>query len=218
MRIIRTPLILISLIVLLNSCKNINKPGTPVERWTEQKVNDWYKEQGWLVGANFVPSSAINQLEMWQGETFDTEGIERELSWANKLGFNTMRVFLHHLLWEQDSTGFIKRIDKYLEISGKNNIKTMFVLLDDVWNPDPKLGKQQEPKKNLHNSGWVQSPGREILTDSTQWHIIEGYVKGIITHYSNDSRVVIWDLYNEPGNPNGSSYKKLEPANKKKHS
>lgn len=85
----------------------------------------------------------------------------------------------------------------------------MFVLLDDVWNPDPKLGKQPEPKKNLHNSGWVQSPGREILTDSTQWHIIEGYVKGIITHYSNDSRVVIWDLYNEPGNPNGSSYKKL---------
>ncbi|HEY0049365.1 MAG TPA: hypothetical protein VGB68_08785, partial [Pyrinomonadaceae bacterium] len=39
------------------------------ERWTEQKAKDWYAAEGWLVGANFVPASAINELEMWQADT-----------------------------------------------------------------------------------------------------------------------------------------------------
>ena len=34
-------------------------------RWSEQKANAWYAQQPWLVGSNYVPKSAINQLEMW---------------------------------------------------------------------------------------------------------------------------------------------------------
>ena len=216
-------LLVICIIVTFISCQTKQKSSeksniNTSQRWAEQKVNEWYQEQGWLVGANFVPSSAINQLEMWQTETFDTTGIERELKLANELGFNTMRVFLHHLLWEQDSTAFIKRIDKYLKISEKNNIKTMFVLFDDVWNPYPKLGKQPEPNLNVHNSGWVQSPGHEVLVDSVKCEKLQNYVKGILFHFKNDNRVIIWDLYNEPGNTNGNSYSKLEPIHKEKYS
>jgi hypothetical protein len=190
------------------------------QRWSEKKINKWYKKQGWLVGANFAPSTAINQLEMWQADTFDPETIDRELGWAADLGFNTMRVFLHHMLWEQDAQGFINRIEQYLEIADQHGIKTMLVLLDDVWHPYPQLGKQPEPQPHVHNSGWVQSPGHEVLIDSKKCDALEPYIKGIMTHFKNDKRVVIWDIYNEPGNTNGGSYGKkgMEPENKSKYS
>ncbi len=38
-------------------------------RWIPEKANKWYATQPLLVGANFVPSTAINQLEMFQAET-----------------------------------------------------------------------------------------------------------------------------------------------------
>lgn len=211
------------LLGILIACQTKKKNSEEVnnnakQRWSEQRVNEWYIKQQWLIGANFVPSSAINQLEMWQTETFDPERIEKELIWAEKLGFNTMRVFLHNLLWEQDSEAFIKKIETYLEISDKHNIKTMLVLLDDVWHPYPKLGKQPEPKPYVHNSGWVQSPGHEVLVDSIKCDKLEDYIKGVISHFKNDERVLIWDLYNEPGNTNGSSYGELEPKNKGQYS
>lgn len=204
--------VVISIILTLMVC-SVN-----AKRWSEKKANRWYKKQGWMVGANFTPSSAINQLEMWQVETFDIELIDKELQWAQDLGFNTMRVFLHHLLWEQNSTQFLNRIEQYLEVADKHNIKTMLVLLDDVWHPIPKLGVQANPTPHVHNSGWVQSPGREILIDSNKCDQLEPYIKGVISHFKNDKRVVIWDIYNEPGNTNGNSYGKLEPKDKSKYS
>ena len=192
--------------------------GNEAKRWSEKKANRWYQKTGWLIGANFAPSTAINQLEMWQAETFDPETIDRELSWAEDLGYNTMRVFLHNLLWQEDPKEFIQRIEQYLEIADKHGIRTMLVLLDDVWHPYPKLGKQADPKPYVHNPGWVQSPGHEVLIDPEKCDELEGYIKGIISHFSKDKRVVIWDLYNEPGNTNGSSYGKMEPENKGKYS
>src|SRR5689334_2947803 len=86
-------------------------------RWTVQQAKSWYQKQPWLVGSNYNPASAINQLEMWQADTFDPAGIDRELGWAEKIGMNTMRVYLHNLLWEQDATGFKQRLDSFLEIA-----------------------------------------------------------------------------------------------------
>jgi len=183
--------------------------------WPAEKANAWSKAQPWLVGANFGPSTAINQLEMWQAETFDVETIDRELGWAESLGMNSMRVFLHNLLWEQDKDGFLKRMDQFLGLCSKHKIGVMFTLLDSVWDPDPKVGKQREPQKGLHNSGWVQAPGRVILSDAKQHDALKPYVFGVINHFKNDARVHVWDLINEPENDNRSSYGKSEPANKK---
>ncbi len=138
-------------------------------QWSVEKANQWYEKTGWLIGVNYTPSTAINQLEMWQAATFDPETIERELGWAEELGFNTIRVYLHDLLWKQDSEGFIKRIEKFLSIADSHGIRVMFVLFDGVWNPYPHLGEQPEPTPHVHNSGWVQSPGAEVLSDSTRW-------------------------------------------------
>lgn len=225
MRMMRINLLLICLLsFFLQQCgapsgKEENKQEAAAdaqlrEVWSKEKANAWYEQQGWLVGANFNPRTAINQLEMWQAETFDAATIDEELGWAEALGMNTMRVYLHDLLWDQDSTGFLKRIDAFLEISSRHGIKPLFVLFDSCWDPFPETGKQRAPKPHLHNSGWLQSPGYDALTDPAQVPRLERYVKGVVAAFANDSRVLGWDVWNEPDNLNTRAYGDVELENK----
>lgn len=184
------------------------------QRWTEQQANEWYTTQPFLAGANFLPSTAINQLEMWQAETFDTATIARELMWASNIGMNTMRVFLHDLAYQQDPAGFKKRINIFLRICARYGIKPMFVLFDSCWDPFPQAGKQHEPAPFLHNSGWVQGPGADVLKDEKQQPRLKKYVTDIVSHFKSDKRILSWDVWNEPDNPNSSSYGRFEPYNK----
>lgn len=203
------PLIPTLIIAWLHMSCDLNQnpiQSKTLDRWSEEKVWDWYNNQPWLVGTNFITSSSINQLEFWQQESFDSILLEKELKLSASIGMNTHRVFLHDLLWQQDSIGFMERINKFLEISDRNGIKTLFVFFDDVWHPVPTLGKQPEPIPNVHNSGWVQSPGAKILYDSLSHNKLESYVKGIVRRFSNDSRILAWDLYNEPGQKGISSH------------
>src|SRR6266853_1273163 len=115
--------------------------GTPAQtnRWTEKEAADWYSKQPWLVGSNYIPASAINELEMWQADTFDPKRIELELGWAESIGLNTMRVFLQDLLWQQDPQSFKKRIETFLQVADKHHIKPLFVLFDSCWDTNPQL-------------------------------------------------------------------------------
>jgi hypothetical protein len=199
----------IALILLVSSAAAVAAP-----RWTEAKANLWYAKQPWLVGANYIPATAINELEMWQAQTFDPDRIDRELGWAESLGMNTMRVFLHDLPWPQDPAGFKKRIDTFLTIAAKHHIKPLFVLFDSCWDPFPKLGPQHAPTPGVHNSGWVQAPGAPALQNPSQYPRLEAYVKGVVGAYAKDDRILGWDVWNEPDNTNASSYGSKEPKNK----
>lgn len=200
---------------LLILCAHSQKYESNIRKvWTKQQSNFWYKNQPWLVGCNYIPASAVNQLEMWQADTFDTASIRKELGWAASIGMNTIRVFLHDLLYMQDALGFLNRIDIFLSIAARNKIKVMFVLFDSVWDPFPKLGKQKDPLPFVHNSGWVQSPGVEALEDSTQYKRLQEYITGVIAHYATDKRILAWDIWNEPDNLNQGSYGKYESKNK----
>jgi hypothetical protein len=168
--------------------------------WPKEKAWSWYKTRGWLRGCDFIPSTAINQLEMWQEETFDTATINRELGYAESIGFNCVRVYLHHLAWQIDSSGFKERMKTYLDIAGGHHIKTIFVIFDDVWNDTYHAGKQPDPKPGIHNSGWVQDPGKLIYDSPAVMSLLERYVKDIMTTLKDDDRILLWDLYNEPGN------------------
>ncbi len=183
-------------------------------QWSPEKAQQWYQAQDWIVGANFSPSTAINQLEMWQADSFDPKTIDRELGYAAGIGFNCMRVYLHDMVWTDDAKGYYKRIDKYLAIADKHGIRTMFVLFDSVWDPHPALGKQREPKPGLHNSGWVQSPHIDILKNIERHKEVKPFVTGMLKRYGSDKRILMWDLYNEPGNNNVNSYGKWEPKDK----
>ena len=189
-----------------------SKPRTV--RWSEQSANEWYASQPWLVGSNYIPATAINQLEMWQADTFDPKRIDLELGWAETIGLNAMRVFLHDLLWQQDPRGFEKRIDTFLAIADKHHIKILFVLFDSCWDPNPELGKQREPRAGVHNSGWVQSPGAKALQDPAQYPRLEAYAKGVVEAFAEDKRILGWDVWNEPSNTNSGSYEKKDPKNK----
>src|ERR1700761_1150829 len=149
------------------------------ERWSEADAKAWAAKQPWVSGANFLPSNAINQLEMWQADTFDPTTIDRELGWGEAIGMKTMRVFLHDLLWQQDQAGFKQRIDQFLEIADKHHIRPVFVFFDSCWDPHPKLGPHHPPIPGVHNSGWVQSPGRTALTDKAQEARLLTYVKEV---------------------------------------
>lgn len=184
-------------------------------RWSEQRANDWYAQQPWLVGSNYIPATASNELEMWQADTFDPQRIDLELGWAESIGLNVMRVFLHDLLWQQDAADFHKRIDTFLTIANKHHIRILFVLFDSCWDPYPHLGKQRAPRPGVHNSGWVQSPGANALKDPAQVPRLEAYVKGVVGTFANDPRILGWDVWNEPGGTNQGSYEKDELANKR---
>jgi hypothetical protein len=127
---------------------------------------------------------------------------------------NTMRVYLHDLLWQQDAEGFKQRLDAFLTIAAKHGIKPIFVLFDSVWDPDPQVGKQRDPRPGVHNSGWVQSPSRKALQDPAEYPRLEAYVKGVVGALARDERVLAWDIWNEPDNTNQGSYGHLEPKNK----
>ncbi len=209
----RSPLVfLMAVLTVVGSCMSVVWGQTA--HWPEQKANAWYAQQPWLVGSNYVPKSAINQLEMWQAATFDPVEIDNELTWAEAMGMNTMRVFLHDLLWQQDATGFQKRIDQFLTITSRHHIRPLFVLFDSCWDPLPHLGLQHPPIPGVHNSGWVQSPGATALADDSQYPRLKEYVQGVVGVFATDDRILAWDVWNEPGADNAGSYAKEELKDK----
>lgn len=193
---------------LLLSCALVLMSASAEARdiWTKDQANAWYGKQKWLVGSNYIPADAINQLEMWQEGSFNPAQIDKELGWAQELGMTTMRVFLHDALWQQDQAGFRKRIDAFLAIAARHGIKPLFVLFDSCWDPNYKLGPQHPPIPGVHNSGWVQGPGARALADPAQYPRLEAYVKGVVGAFAKDDRILGWDVWNEPDNNNGNSY------------
>lgn len=179
--------------------QNVSEDGE-APLWTKAKARQWYADKGWLRGCDFIPSTAINQLEMWQAAGFDTTTIDKELGYAESIGLNCMRVFLHHVAWEEDPAGFKERMNQYLRIANSHHITTLFVFFDDCWNESYQAGPQPAPKPGIHNSGWLRDPGRLWYEDSSLPATLERYVKDVLGTFKTDKRILLWDLYNEPGN------------------
>ncbi|MBK1879760.1 cellulase family glycosylhydrolase [Pelagicoccus mobilis] len=202
---------LLALGTLATSGRANEKYSTPVPgRWDADRVNAWYSELPWLVGCNYYPATAINQIDMWQASTWDPKRIDLELDWASGIGMNTLRVYLHDLVWEDDEQGLYERMDQFLSICQKYEIRPFFVFFDDCHFPNPKLGKQPLPVKGYHNSGWVNSPARDVALryangESPKAEVarLKGYVQKTIERFKDDERVLMWELYNEPGRGNG---------------
>jgi hypothetical protein len=209
-----SPRTLVALLIVVVAASYV-EPGYAEEtRWSQQKAETWYAKQPWLVGANYIPSDAINQLEMWQAETFNPSEIDYELGLAQGIGMNTMRVFLHDLLWEQDREGYRRRIDQFLSIASRHSIRPIFVIFDSCWDPFPHLGAQHMPIPGVHNSGWVQSPGAKALADPNAGPRLRAYVQSLIGAFADDQRILAWDLWNEPENTNTVAYGKVELKDK----
>jgi hypothetical protein len=183
-------------------------------QWTPSVAEDWYAHQPWLIGANYLQSNTVNQIEMFQQETFDGDRIDMELGWAENLGINTLRVSLHELLWERDPGNLKARMGKLLNIAAKHKMKVIFVLFDSVGDPYPEPGHQRQPKQGVRDSVWVQSPGAKGLIDRVQREKALSYAEELVAFFSIDQRILAWDVWNEPEFVNGSPYALSEPPNK----
>lgn len=195
--------VLVIIVCLFVSCCHVDsEEGYESNgRWTKEKAREWGEHTGWRSGCNYIPATAVNQIEMWQKSTFDPGTIDKELGWAEELGFNTMRVYLSSVVWRHESESFKKRIDRFLEIADRHGIRPLFVFFDDCWNPHSRIGPQPAPKPGIHNSGWVRDPSDDLRADTVAlFPVLEAYVKDIMTTFGDDDRVLWWDLYNEPGN------------------
>ncbi len=171
-------------------------------RWTQEQAWAWYYQDSMPYGCNFLPSTAINSTEMWQAESFDQDTIDRELGWAAQCGFNSCRVFLQYLVWQENPQALKERLDTFLSIASRHAISTVLILFDDCAfaGKEPHLGSQDTPVPGVHNSGWTPSPGPIIADASTMLDHLEAYVKDIIGTFATDTRILLWDIYNEPGN------------------
>jgi hypothetical protein len=170
-----------------------------VGRWTRDQAADWYAARPWIVGCNYIPAYAVNQLETWQAETFDIAAITRELDAAASLRFNVVRIFLHDLLWT-DPYGFLDRLDQFFDAAQARGISAIPVFFEGAWNNYAQLGSQPDPIRGVHNSQWVQSPNAKAAVDPAQWQRLEDYMSGVLDRFADDGRVLMWDIYNEPGN------------------
>ena len=171
-------------------------------KWSEQRAKTWYDETNWIIGVNYVPSTAVNTVEMWQSETYDRDTIKNELALAAKSGFNSCRVFLQFLLWEKHRENFMENFTDFCGIAESCGISVMPCLFDDCAfsGLEPYLGAQNVPRYGVHNSGWVPSPGPSVADDPSKEKALSGYVKDVIGTFKDSKQIIVWDLYNEPGN------------------
>jgi hypothetical protein len=194
--------VLAALFILLRTPLVVAQDADMPRQWPVRQANEWYDSQPWNVGCNFLPSTAVNDVEMWQAESFDTTTIDRELGWAQGLGFNAVRVFLNFVVWREDADGLKRRFGEFLRIADRHGIRVMPVLFDDCnfAGRVATTGQQPDPVPGVHNSQWVSSPPLAMVTEKAAWPELKQYVKDLVGAFGNDKRVVLWDLYNEPGN------------------
>ena len=171
--------------------------------WSADRAWKWYNENPWICGFNYIPANAINYTAMWDKTSFSPELIDKELALAETTGFNTVRVVLQFMVWENDPRYFRETFAKFLSICTKHKMKVMPAFFDDCVfgeNIDPSLGKQPEPREGWYAWAWSPSPGHTMVKDSSTYFRLEIYVKDVIGAFKNDPAITAWDLYNEPTN------------------
>lgn len=211
-RIMKKIVVMILAGIVLSACAS---EKTQKGQWSVEKANEWYSQQEWPVGCNYVPSYAINQYEFWQQETFNPEVLDRELGLAEDLGFNALRIYLHEGLWYADKDGFKSRINKFFDLAESHGIKLIVTFFTNGGNHEKEfaLGPQPEAIPGMHNSNWIPSPGRKVIDDPAQWPRLKEYVQDILRTYKNDDRILYWCLCNEPENMKaGCDVKDFMPA------
>jgi hypothetical protein len=173
-------------------------------QWSVEKANAWYAKQKWIVGCNFVPSTAVNDVEFWQDETFDLPTIDKELGLARAWGINSVRVFLNYVVWEAEAEKLKSNFKKFLDVAKKHGISVMPVLFDDCnfSGGVANVGKQPDAGRDYCLGGWVSSPPLTMVRDESQWEKLRAYEQDMIKTFWKDKRIIVWDLYNEPGNNN----------------
>ncbi len=178
-------------------------PGEPGDagRWGHRRIWDWYNQLGAVKGVNYVPRYAVNSVEMWMADTFDTDCIDQELGWAREAGYTAIRVPLQYAVWADDPDGFMDRVERFMDIARDNGLRVVPVLFDDFspGGDKPNVGPQPDPEPGVHNAHWVPSPAWDAVVDPAAWQSLEAYVQAVVRAFRRDKTILFWDLYNQAG-------------------
>ena len=147
------------------------------------------------VGSNYTPAYASNQVQMWHD--FRPDVIEKELAAAERYyGINTLRVYLHNMVYDAEKDLLLKRIEQFLEICRRHGIRPGFVFFDDCWNHKGVTLSPQPPVKGRHNGRWAALQDAE--RNEGNLPKFRAYVQDIVQAHRDDTRVLWWEVYNEP--------------------
>lgn len=181
--------------------------------WSKAKANDWYANMPWMRGCNYMPPECANRIDMWQSLNFERNLQSMELDFAlmQTIGFNSIRVILEFIVWDQEHDTFMANFERFLALAAKYDIMVMVCFANDCdrlrYNyPPKKLGPQtydigyhggKKPlEENLSGFPFRYYPELDDPETAERFYAM---VREIISRYAADPRICVWDLYNEPG-------------------
>jgi len=150
-----------------------------------------------LVGANYTPAYAVNQVQFWHD--FRPEIVDKELAAAQRyFGITTLRVYLHNINFEEEKDIFLANVEKFLKICEKNRIRPGFTFFDDCHrHNDIFLDAPTTPVKGWHNGRWAACP-QDRDRDPEDLQKFKSYIQEVIQTHRTDKRVLWWEIFNEP--------------------
>ena len=200
-----------------------------MEKWTKEKAWEWYNSRPWIRGFNYVPADCSGWVEMWQeyNHAEKVETMRRELALAKQIGFNAVRQFLAFDVWMYQRESFLKNVEEFLEICHENGLGVLFVLISDGGRPKKKPDFGEINAGVFHGSFKVDArmiPGifpckdpyvpaaapaapaakpAPLYSPVDEPELAEKfyeYCEDLASRYAKDERVIVWNIWNEPGN------------------
>ena len=150
-----------------------------------------------LVGTNYTPAYAVNQVQFWHD--FRPDVVEKELAAAQAhFGISSLRVYLHNINFDEEKDLFLSNLEKFLKICEKHGIKPGFVFFDDCHRHSGIfLDKPTNPVKGWHNGRWAACP-QDRDRDPKDVHKFKPYIQEVIRAHRTDKRILWWEIFNEP--------------------
>lgn len=183
-------------------------------QWTCEEANAWYAEYPWIRGCNFIGSDCANRRDMWQSYKNDERmaTADRELALAEKTGFNTVRLIMDFDVWLQERESYMEILEKYIALCAAHGQSVMLTLTAEAQLPrgdfadfKPKTLGEQNYALGYHQ-GRGPLPPEEAA--KAPYHWLENpalkdkfltMIRDIVGRYAHDGRVIVWNVYNEPG-------------------
>lgn len=182
-------------------------------KWSKERAWEWYNARPWIRGCNYMSADCANRVDQWQEYGFEErfETAAGELKLMAELGYNSIRIIPEFIVWKKEHDGFTERFERYIELAAQNNISCMIVLGNDCCPPKEealkrmRLGEQQvdwgyHGGRRISQHGRFDGIGYSLLDDPEYTEKYYEFVREIVGKYKNDERVIMWDVYNEPGN------------------
>ena len=188
------------------------------KKWSIAKAKEWHEKTPWLRGCNYLPADCCNRIAFWQELDFEQHlaTMDKELALMTSIGFNSIRMILEFVVWDQQHDGFMQRFERVLQTAAKHGIGLMVGFGNDCVMPKddtefrlPSVGPQHcdwgyhGGQKHKHRPLPPGVAGYNPFLDEPETaERVYAMIHEIMAKYAADPRIVVWDLFNEPGNAN----------------